>query len=1066
MRYYCRGAVGRLANLFVACACGWLGSVAARGEESAAPAEIKTFHQLYALSQEQASKGMPVRLKGVVLCYDPGWNQLSIYDGAETAFLSPQLFQTTLEAGLKVEINSSTTFEGGGPALTNIHLQILGHDALPEAKRLEIPQLGGDLNQWIEIRGRVRTAETSLGRLALIVEDKHHLCLTYVMGSATTNNFKWLLGCNVRIRGINGSKTVGDRLETASVFAPGLNEVTALDQPGTKPSEIPVTSIDAVLTRALGSWTNEPVHFSGPIVSYTAGESLVVKDATGSIRAQVIQNTGAQVDERVDVWGYLTVLPDETILGDAYFEVRHPLALNAPPTPSSPPSSGHSKNRPEITGFREISKLRREEASQGFPVRLQGTVTIADPDWGNCFIQDKSGAIYVDLSQRDVTAGQLVEVTGQTSPGGFAPEVVNSRIRVLGTTNLPAPIKTDLEDLADGHLDCHWVQLEGVVRRVTEQLGHATLAVTTPKGRFTAIVLKSNDQPLATNLIDALVSVQGACTSETNSRSQLSGVTLRVPGLEQIRILESVPANPFAVQAAAITSVAMFDPTRLAGRRVKISGSVTLILLGSGFYVQDDSGGIRVNSSQTNVLHIGDAVDVLGFPSMGDFSLYLEEATFQRTGTGSLPKPQLTTAEEILLQGTNDAALVQIEAHLVQRVPRSAHPKLVLQSGPIIFTASLARRPADDTISGIPIGSVLRLTGVCSIQGGEGHEPESFRLLVPVPQDIVILSAPPWWTLQRALMIIGGLALGALLAWGWSGSLRRQVRAQTEVIRKNQQELMAASRQAGMAEVATAVLHNVGNVLNSVNVSASFAMSALHKSKITNVSLVAALMEEHSADLSHFMTHDPKGRSLPDYLAKLGEHLAEEKRSILGELQSLTNNIEHINDIVARQQNYAKVGGVKETVLVTDLIEDAFRMNLCALERHDIHVFREYDTLHSPKITVEKHKLLQILVNLVSNAKNACAESGQAEKRLTIRVTNGDDRIRISFADNGVGIVGENLTRIFSHGFTTRKNGHGFGLHSAALAAHEMGGTLAAQSDGPGRGATFTLELPQSPKQL
>jgi signal transduction histidine kinase len=1055
--------VGRWAALILTCA--WLGSSPARGGTVVSPAEINTFHQFYTLSPELARKGVPVRLKGVVLCYDSGWYQLYVHDGTETAWLNPKLFQTNLQVGLDVEITGSTTYGQGSVAWTNLQLQVLGHGAIPEAKRLEIPQLGGDFGQWIETTGRVRVAETSPGRLSLVVEDKRQTCLVYVMELPTTNDFKSLLGCNVRIRGINASKTVGGRLQSASVFTSGLNQVTVLERPAAGPSEIPVTSIDTLLDRELGSWTNEPVHLNGLIASYKPGGMLVLKDATGSIRARVVQTTDAQANERVDVWGYLAVLPEETILRDAYFEIQHPLVLKAAATVPGQSMPGASNNRPEITRFSEISKMRPEEASKGYPVRLKGTVTYADPDWGNCFIQDKSGAMYVELNQRDVTAGQWVEVTGQTSPGGFAPEVVNSSIHILAATNLPAPVDVDLEDLANGHLDSHWVRLEGVVRRVTEQWGHATLTLTTPKGRFTAIVLKSNDQRLPANLIDALVSIQGACTSETNARGQLTGVNLRVPAIEQIKILEPVPADPFAVQAAAISSVAMFNPDRLAGRRVKISGAVTLVLAGRGFYVQDDSGGIRVNSTETNGLHIGDSVNVLGFPSMGDFSPYLEEATFQHAGPASTPKPPLVTAENILLRGTDDASLVQIDAHLVQSVPRSAHPRLELQSGPIIFTAVLAPQPGGGGIPAFPIGSLLRLTGVCSIQGGEAHQPESFRLLVARSQDIALLSTPPWWTMQHALWLVGGLALGALLAWGWSRSLRRLVRAQTDVIRRNHKELLTISRQAGMAEVATSVLHNVGNVLNSVNVSATLAANELRESRSENVSLVANLLKEHAADLGHFMAHNPKGRQLPDYLAKLGERLVDEKRSILGEMESLIQNIEHINDIIATQQNYAKVKGVTETVRVTDLIDNAFRMNFGALERHNIHVFREYDPAHAPRVTVEKHKVLQIFVNLVSNAKYACAESNQPEKHLTIRVTNGGDRVKISFADNGVGIPGENLTRIFNHGFTTRKNGHGFGLHSSAIAAREMGGALLAHSEGPGRGATFTLELPVAQKE-
>jgi C4-dicarboxylate-specific signal transduction histidine kinase len=159
------------------------------------------------------------------------------------------------------------------------------------------------------------------------------------------------------------------------------------------------------------------------------------------------------------------------------------------------------------------------------------------------------------------------------------------------------------------------------------------------------------------------------------------------------------------------------------------------------------------------------------------------------------------------------------------------------------------------------------------------------------------------------------------------------------------------------------------------------------------------------------------------------------------------------------QQNYARVAGLTETIKVTDLVEDALQMNLDALARHDVKIIREFDP-QIPEITVEKHKVLQVLVNLVRNAKYACDESGKKEKCMTVRVANGDDRVRISVIDNGVGIAPENLTKIFNHGFTTKKEGHGFGLHSGALAAKDMGGALRAQSEGAGKGATFTLELP------
>ncbi|MCI0536898.1 MAG: PAS domain-containing protein [Verrucomicrobiales bacterium] len=284
---------------------------------------------------------------------------------------------------------------------------------------------------------------------------------------------------------------------------------------------------------------------------------------------------------------------------------------------------------------------------------------------------------------------------------------------------------------------------------------------------------------------------------------------------------------------------------------------------------------------------------------------------------------------------------------------------------------------------------------------------------------------------------------------------RKEAEASMEAMHK---QLLETSRQAGMAEVATGVLHNVGNVLNSVNVSATLVADNMKKSKVANLSKAMALLGEHAADLANFLTNDPKGKQLPGYLRQLAEHLLKDQRDAIAELESLRKNIEHIKDIVAMQQSYAKVSGLTEIVQVTDLVEDTLRLNAGALTRHGVEVVRQFDQV--PPINVEKHKVLQILVNLVRNAKYACDDSGRPDKRLIVRVTNGQARLKISVIDNGIGITPENLTRIFNHGFTTRKDGHGFGLHSGALAAKEMGGSLNAQSEGPGQGAMFTLELP------
>jgi PAS domain S-box-containing protein len=283
-------------------------------------------------------------------------------------------------------------------------------------------------------------------------------------------------------------------------------------------------------------------------------------------------------------------------------------------------------------------------------------------------------------------------------------------------------------------------------------------------------------------------------------------------------------------------------------------------------------------------------------------------------------------------------------------------------------------------------------------------------------------------------------------------------------LEKAHKQLVESSRVAGMAEVATTVLHNVGNVLNSVNVSASLVADRVKNSKSVNLARAAELLQEHAADLADFLSRDPKGSKLPSYFASLAESLATEQNEILTELSSLRSNIEHIKEIVAMQQAYAKVAGLQESLKATDLIEDALRLNAGAVERHQVQVIREFTD--SPAILVDKHKVLQILVNLIRNAKYALEYVDPREKRMILRSEPGEKgSVKISVIDNGVGIAAENLNRIFEHGFTTRENGHGFALHSGALAARQMGGSLTGFSAGPGQGATFTLVLPAYPPE-
>ena len=280
-----------------------------------------------------------------------------------------------------------------------------------------------------------------------------------------------------------------------------------------------------------------------------------------------------------------------------------------------------------------------------------------------------------------------------------------------------------------------------------------------------------------------------------------------------------------------------------------------------------------------------------------------------------------------------------------------------------------------------------------------------------------------------------------------------------------QERLVETSRLAGMSEVATGVLHNVGNVLNSVNVSANIVSEKLRKSRIGSLAKVAAMLNEHADHLPDFLTIDPRGRQLPTYLSTLAAHLSGEKDVLLDEMSGLLQRVEHVKEIVSMQQEHSHIAGVKEEVDLADVLDGAIKLNDASFVRHNVQIVREFDDV-APMV-LDKHRLLQILVNLIGNAKHALHESQQDDKRVVLRITNNQEgRVSIEVVDNGVGIPKEHLTRIFEHGFTTKKDGHGFGLHSSALAAKELGGTLTAYSDGPGCGACFCLELPQYVEEM
>ena len=289
-------------------------------------------------------------------------------------------------------------------------------------------------------------------------------------------------------------------------------------------------------------------------------------------------------------------------------------------------------------------------------------------------------------------------------------------------------------------------------------------------------------------------------------------------------------------------------------------------------------------------------------------------------------------------------------------------------------------------------------------------------------------------------------------------SERKKAQAEREELH---QQLVQASRQAGMADVASNVLHNVGNVLNSINVSTDILLKTLKKPMVGDVCRIASMFHEHQDNLEAFLTQDSKGKQIPSYLGMVAESLSGSHQTIQSEIDSLVKKVDHIKRVIMSQQDIAHAGNVREAAAVEDLMEQALLLGLPEPEKYGIRVVREYAQVLA--IMTDRHHVLQILVNVITNAKNAMVEYPSSSHCLTVRILLPTDRrgsVRLEVTDTGGGIKAEHLPRLFAQGFTTRKIGHGFGLHSAAISAKNLGGALQAQSEGEGHGATFILDLP------
>ena len=466
--------------------------------------------------------------------------------------------------------------------------------------------------------------------------------------------------------------------------------------------------------------------------------------------------------------------------------------------PKNPPKPLHP-----LTTAHQVHSLFPEEAARQYPVLLHAVVTYYDPyidaRHGALFVHDSSGSIFVAVPSRPVmplTAGTEVEVTGVSGSGDYAPIVQKSQVRVLGQSHVPskAPAMTTTQ-LLTGPEDGQWVEVEGLVHAVRMRAQNVILDIATLSGPVSATTLREQDKDYA-HLVDSLIRLHANSAPVFNRHRQLVGVHLFFPGLDEVKVIQAAPPDPFALPVVPIRDLLRFSPNIQYRHRVHLQGTVTLQWPGQILCMQEAVNGLCMQTAQSTPVNVGDRVDVTGFPIASDYVSTLENVSFRLLNRGSLPVPKMLTASQAL-HGDNEDELVTIDGVLLGKEHATSNPTLFLQTDNALFSVILPTSANKGTRLPWKEGSRLRVTGICSVQVDaqgttlqEGAvRTQSVRLLLRSSDDINVLQAPSWWTPARTLLTLSVVGVIAIAAFFWIALLRRRVEKQTQLIRRNEERL-------------------------------------------------------------------------------------------------------------------------------------------------------------------------------------------------------------------------------------------------------------------------------------